>query len=1000
MMRQTLSSAAPDNEAAQNGAFDQRLSGRHAQTGEPSVSDAFKAIERIESRLTEIAPGVASTTPAGIDATLRGFESRISNLTERLSTGVRPIGKRGVNHEEDLKAAVAQIRHRQADLDHGIASPMQAPVRTAAPVIDRSHIDRSHGDVLQALRGDMARLSNQIESARGPERAAIEHLNREFASLRGSLGTLASRADVGQIEQSVAALSSQVAQARISGSGLAEASAQFKTLQASIQRLTEAQASRDDGRVVREIERLSSKLDGMAAGQPGLRDMLATQLDDIRAIVANAAAPAQISSLSHHVSSLRDEVAALTARQVDSQEVAALRASLDDMYRLMSVNPGARPTGAGADLASGLKPVEVLLHALVDRLDSVERQVGSRGAPDTGALDSLERQIANLATKLSENAGRDPSVAHLEKAMSQLVGEISSWRAGAPPANGGSVGREIADLRQRCEATEKQTQDSLAAVNRTLQDVAARIAGLGGEHAQTSAQPLSPSAELVPAAAEPMQPSLAEGAALKRMTDAIAADTSRREPARGESLPPALTAEDEILLEPGAARPPVAAGSKPAPELAVDAADIKSSFIAAARRAAQAAATDAAAAAARSRVPATREAAGAEAGSPDLMGRFKSMVDRRRRPLLLSAAAVVLAIGSFQIMRESMESVTPPSSTAQLPSLSPIELAEANGQARDPVTTGSVPTSDSAQASSPKLDQQVAPAPSAASAKTAPSVQAALPSQAAPSTQATPSTQAAPSSQVAATTQPPVKPAAPTAPDQPAASPETGITAAALKQAAQAGNPVAAYEFGVRTAEGRGVPRDPQIAARFFEKAAEKGLAPAQYRTGNLYEKGIGVPRDVEAAKTWYRRAAENGNTRAMHNLAVLLAEGAGGKPDYQSAIGWFERAAAQGMRDSQFNLAVLLARGLGTAQNLPQSYTWFAVAATGGDQDAAKKRDEVGARLSSADLARAKLGAETWHVTQPNAAANEVTLPANGFAESTPPTPATTKKAPRESRV
>src|SRR4051794_10709191 len=210
MMRQTLSSAAPDNEAAQNGAFDQRLSGRHAQTGEPSVSDAFKAIERIESRLTEIAPGVASTTPAGIDATLRGFESRISNLTERLSTGVRPIGKRGVSHEEDLKAAVAQIRHRQADLDHGVASPMPAPARPAAPVIDRayidhspidrSHIDRSHGDVLQELRGDMARLSSQIESSRGPERAAIEHLNREFASLRGSLGTLASRADVGQIE--------------------------------------------------------------------------------------------------------------------------------------------------------------------------------------------------------------------------------------------------------------------------------------------------------------------------------------------------------------------------------------------------------------------------------------------------------------------------------------------------------------------------------------------------------------------------------------------------------------------------------------------------------------------------------------------------------------------------------------------------------------------------------------------------------------------------------
>jgi localization factor PodJL len=836
----------------------------------------------------------------------------------------------------------------------------------------------------------MARLSSQIESSRGPERAAIEHLNREFASLRGSLGTLASRADVGQIEQSVAALSSQVAQARISGSGLAEASAQFKTLQASIQRLSEAQASRDDGRVVREIERLSGKLDGMAAGQPGLRDVLAAQLDDIRGIVADAAAPAQIASLSHHVSSLRDQVAALTARQVDSQEVAALRASLDDMYRLMSANPGARPTGAGADLASGLKPVEVLLHALVDRLDSVERQVGSRGAADPIALDSLERQIANLASKLSENTGRDPSVAHLEKAMSQLVGEISTWRAGAPLAGDGSVGREIADLRQRCEATEKQTQDSLAAVNRTLEDVAARIAGLGGERAQASAEPRPPSPELALPKVQPIAPSLAEGAALKRMTDAIAADQGRREPAqaeapRGESLPPAVAAEDEILLEPGSARPPVAVGSKPASDIAVDAADIKSSFIAAARRAAQAAATDAAAS--RNRMPATRESAGAEAGSSDLMGRFKSMVDRRRRPLLLSAAAVVLAIGSFQIMRESMESVTPPSSTAQLPSLSPIELAEANGQARDPVTTGSVPTSDSVQSSAAKSDQPAASASSAPSAKTAPSAQAAL-------------SPAAPSAQVAGVAQPPVKPAGPTAPDQPAASPETGITAAALKQAAQAGNPVAAYEFGVRTAEGRGVPRDPQLAARFFEKAAEKGLAPAQYRTGNLYEKGIGVPRDVEAAKTWYRRAAENGNTRAMHNLAVLLAEGAGGKPDYQSAIGWFERAAAQGMRDSQFNLAVLLARGLGTAQNLPQSYTWFAVAAAGGDEDSAKKRDEVGSRLSSPDLERAKLAAEHWRVTPPNVAANEVQLPPGSFTESAQTTTAAAKKPIREGRV
>ncbi|HEV7874162.1 MAG TPA: hypothetical protein VGO82_08520 [Enterovirga sp.] len=988
-MRQTLSSAAPDNEAAHSGAFDHRQAGRKAE--ESSAGDAFQAIERIESRLSQLAPGVTSTSPAGIEDTLRGFESRISTLTERLSSGVRPVGRRGVSPENDLKSAVAQIRHRQADLDQGAARPQ------ATPLAPERSAERSHGDILLALRGDMARLSGQIEAARGPERSAIEHLNREFASLRGSLGSLASRADVGQIEQSVAALSTQVAQARISGSGIAEASAQFKTLQAAIAGLTEAQVSRDDGKVSREIERLSAKLDRLAIGtEPGLRDALAMQLSEMRALVADAAAPAQIATLSHHVSALRDEVAALAARQVDSHEVAALRNSIDEMHRLMSANPGMRPVGAGADLVSGLKPVEVLLHALVDKLDSVERQVGSRDGANPESLDSLERQIANLAARLTENTGRDPSVAHLEQAMSQLIREISTWRedsltaadraarnvvaealaAGAPGALDHGLGRDVADLKQRYEATEKRTEASLAAVNRTLQDVATRIASLGSGGDYYVTEPQSAASELVAhanAEFERGEPSLAEGAALKRLTDSIAADQGRHEPSLGVAAPLAKAVEDEILLEPGSARPPVSTSVKATSDVAVDAADIKMSFIAAARRAAQAAAEDSATA--RGRMPTAREAAGlAQAGaSSDVMGRLKAMVDRRRRPLLLSAAAVVLAIGTFQIARDKMETGTPPV-VAHVPADLSAEFAEANRLAGDPTTTASIATS-AVQDSAQKADMP--PTNTATLQASAPQMAAAAPT-------------------------PPAKPGAMPAsqPAAPAAAPETGITPAALKQAAQAGNPVAAYEFGARVAEGRGVPRDPQLAARFFEKAAEKGLAPAQYRTGNLYEKGIGVPRDIEAAKTWYRRAAENGNTRAMHNLAVLLAEGAAGKPDYQTAIGWFERAAAQGMRDSQFNLAVLLARGLGTAQNLPQSYTWFAVAAGGGDEDAAKKRDEVAMRLSAPDLTRAKVAAEQWRVTSPNAAANEVSLPANGFAESAPTTTAAAKKPVREGRV
>jgi localization factor PodJL len=120
-----------------------------------------------------------------------------------------------------------------------------------------------------------------------------------------------------------------------------------------------------------------------------------------------------------------------------------------------------------------------------------------------------------------------------------------------------------------------------------------------------------------------------------------------------------------------------------------------------------------------------------------------------------------------------------------------------------------------------------------------------------------------------------------------------------------------------------------------------------------------------------------------MHNLAVLVAEGVGSKPDYATAIAWFRRAAQHGIRDSQFNLAVLLARGLGTPQDLAGSYTWFAIVATQGDEDAAKKRDEVGARLAAAELAAAKLAAERWRPEAPEKFANEVATPAQGWSEA-----------------
>jgi localization factor PodJL len=116
------------------------------------------------------------------------------------------------------------------------------------------------------------------------------------------------------------------------------------------------------------------------------------------------------------------------------------------------------------------------------------------------------------------------------------------------------------------------------------------------------------------------------------------------------------------------------------------------------------------------------------------------------------------------------------------------------------------------------------------------------------------------------------------------------IGGSTLRLAAIAGDPLAAYEVGVRFSEGRGVPASNEEAAHRFEIAAKKGIVPAQFRLGTLYEKGLGVKKDLIAARDLYHAAAEKGHGKAMHNLAVIYAEGPDGKPDYATAAQWFRK--------------------------------------------------------------------------------------------------------------
>jgi localization factor PodJL len=370
-----------------------------------------------------------------------------------------------------------------------------------------------------------------------------------------------------------------------------------------------------------------------------------------------------------------------------------------------------------------------------------------------------------------------------------------------------------------------------------------------------------------------------------------------------------------------------------------EAADLDTHFMAAARRTAQTASRSAMQDQDRARRSLGVRQELPERDGGDRVIRIKRSIDARR-PILLGLAASMLAFGALQIVSHQVgrpsapEIVSAPASEVKLAAIAP------------PV---------------PQLREPASPASR---------LEAADP----PITAALSSSEAVWPAETAARPQAFVDIAA------------RELEAASLKKTMQPGDATAIYELASRAADGRGMDRDLALAARLFENAAAQGFAPAQYRIGKLYEKGLGVARDAVTAKGWYQRAADNGNALAMHQLGVLIAEGVGGRPDYAAAIAWFRRAAQHGIRDSQFNLAVLLARGLGGAQDLAGSYTWFAIVAAQGDQDAAKKRDEVAARLTPAKLAAAKLAAERWQPQAPETLANEVVRPTQDWSEAPQP--------------
>ncbi|GJD50993.1 hypothetical protein OPKNFCMD_3744 [Methylobacterium crusticola] len=996
--------------------IDRRLS----ETRDAAGQAVAKAVEGIETRLSETLRSGAE--PARVDTLLREFEQRIAELGERLSAPGERLsapGRRRVRPvQEDLKAAVAEIRRRQQQLDGDAAGAADAAAESGG-----------------GSPRDPDRAAETAGAGAGALSPAIAGLQAETTRLRDSVGGLATSGDVGTLEQAVRTLTDEVQRAR-EPADLAAIAGPIDLMRVQVGRLADEVAANVHARVTQDVERLARQVDGALGVQRtgGLADRdavskLFRELDDIRGQIATLADPARIQSLAHSVNELTETVASLGASMVGNRPlmdelkplleeirsglrspgqagapalakgIADLDRKLDDMRaetaarasgdlpdasgdilgridalsakvdQVTAVNPVGdvmerleqigeslrRPPVPGDDLAS----IHGMLRGLAEKLDRVGQGVGG------DALDGLEKQVLALARRI-DTRGSDPALAGLERTMGDLLAQVAllrdeaplqaaveraarsavadtigagrEGRAGADPAGMDVLQATLADLKAQQAACDKRLQATMEGVHGALERLVGRLSQI-----ETERRPEEPRTQAGTLSIGPRRRDTGRGGLREALPEGAA--PPERAPRRPEASRGGQASPADEMLEPGASRPR-AAEAEAAAE--IPAGDIKASFIAAARRAAQAAAAEAADTGA-SRPGPREEAAAPRRGVVD---RLRATLERRRRPLLLGLAAIVLALGTLQAINGTLGGRGGPEAPPVAAAPPASREAAAPPPPADPVTTQAL----DAKAASPTETAEAKPP--------------------APPEKPT----AAPEKAIGAPEKEPARAAArplPRVSDMAALGTDlAGIPAslAALRQAASEGDGAAVYELAGRAAEGRGMGRDPALAAKLFDRLAALGYAPAQYRLGSQYEKGLGVVRDQAKARLWYGRAAEQGHARAMHNLAVMMAEsgGAGAKPDYAAAANWFKRAADHGVRDSQYNLAVLLARGLGIAQNLPQAYGWFSAAAAQGDDDAARKRDEVASKLSPKDLAAARAAAEAWKPASPDPAVNE----------------------------
>jgi TPR repeat protein len=253
-----------------------------------------------------------------------------------------------------------------------------------------------------------------------------------------------------------------------------------------------------------------------------------------------------------------------------------------------------------------------------------------------------------------------------------------------------------------------------------------------------------------------------------------------------------------------------------------------------------------------------------------------------------------------------------------------------------------------------------------------------------------------------------------------------------LHQAADAGDAGAELVLGCAYYTGAFAVIDPYRAAHYMRLAADAGNASAKFRLAYFAQGGIGMAKDEAAVEPLVIAAAEGGMVEAqvMLGLYYELQYASGWIADPSAAIHWLGRAADAGFPEAMFSLGLfyltikeapwhderkaaevfahcaatlfdaclsaygsLLEHGIGVDRDVARAYAMYQLVRGPAANNAKKRMAELEAKMTPAQIERARQIAEEAKVATPAARAVTLGLDEEGcshiaFIRLCPPVP------------